>query len=494
MPHLGQLQLQLQLPQQEQCCWAAAVDGLAGMCQLTSLQLQLSLRPQQQQHLAHEQLATLFGAVGSLQRCKELSIRLGQLLVDSSGSAAAKANTPVAAASLGTLPALLVEPATLQPLVHLSSCLQSLQVTSEQRLPEAALAHIARLSQLTGLHLECSNSGGVIRADAASGSSSNSIYEESAAAALLPMMPQLQALALIGYFQQPQQQQQQQQVLLSQQGSSRQLLSLLQQLQPSNLTALDLGYNSQGCLLFPAAAHALAELTNMRSLGLAGAAVSAADMAVIGQGLKHLTMLDLSHSRPASSVVASGLAGNAVGSHADQYGTAVLPLRHWLGHCGGLQELLLCGRAVTAQDIQSVLQQLPQLTSLDLSGAPVGASTLAQGLCSVRRGGGSSSARLDLNAGGPSGTAARLARLSLRSIRLGPEGLQDMAAAASASLTGNSSSSNSLRYLRELDLRGCRAGGAAVAALRRALPGLQVVQLDGMDWAEQGLEWLIGDY
>jgi hypothetical protein len=74
-------------------------------------------------------------------------------------------------------------------------------------------------------------------------------------------------------------------------------------------------------------------------------------------------------------------------------------------------------------------------------------------------------------------------------MRLGPDGLQELAAAATAA-----AATAGLAGLRELDLRGCRAGGAAVAALRRALPGLQVVQLDGMDWAEQGLEWLIGDY
>jgi hypothetical protein len=505
MPHLGQLQLELQLPQQQQCAWAAAVDGLAGMCQLTSLQLHLSFPQQQQwqqlqQHLslAHQQLAALFRAVGSLRRCKRLSIRLVKLPSDSESAASTAAMAAQhMAISTGTAPSLLPDAPELQPLVHLSSCLQSLQVTSQHRLPATALAHIACMSQLTGLHLECS---------CCSSSSSDTYYgkyEDLAAAALLPVMPQLQQLALIGYFQHPQQQQQQH-ALLPQQGSSSSspLMSLLQQLQPSKVTALDLGYNSQGCLLFPAASHALAELTGLRSLGLAGAAVTAADLAAVGLGLQHLTRLDL--SLLSSAELAEGLAGDGGGGGIDRYGTAVLPLQRWLGHCSDLQELLLCGRAVTARDIRAVLQQLPQLTFLDLSGAPVGASHLAQGLCFARGQGGSNSSQLSVNSrppGDPSGTAARLVRLSLRGIRLGADGLQELAAAAAAAaaetagLAGSRrSSSSSLGQLRELDLRGCRAGGAAVAALRRALPGLQVVQLDGMDWAEQGLEWLIGDY
>ncbi|KAF6264214.1 hypothetical protein COO60DRAFT_224499 [Scenedesmus sp. NREL 46B-D3] len=466
------------------------------MRQLTSLQLHVScLRQTQQQQLVPQQLAALLEAVGKLQRCKQLSIMLDPPEGNSCSVVAAAAAVQQFKTTGANLPlAPLPELVTLQPIVQLSSCLQSLQVTAQQRLPVAALVHLACLSRLTALHLECS------RRRSRSSSSSSSVpiagrrssanYEEGAVAALLPVMPQLQQLALLGYFEQPQQQHHEA-VLPQPDGSS--MLPLLQHLQPSTLTALDLGHNSPGRLPFPAAAHPMAALTRLRSLGLAGAAVAAADLAVVGQGLRCLTRLDLRHSSDAE--LAAGLAGSD--GRGDVYGTAVLPLQHWLGHCSGLQELLLGGRALTAHDIAAVQQQLLQLTALDLSGAHTGASALAHGLCSAGRQGGGRPTQLRVDAVARRKLdAAQLVRLSLHGTRLGPDGLLELAAAAAAAARAPAglASSSSLAQLRELDLRGCRAGGAAVAALRRALPGLQVVQLDGMDWAEPGLEWLIGDY
>jgi hypothetical protein len=463
------------------------------MRQLSSLQLQVLPTTQgwreqqlQQQQLAQQQLAALVEAVGTLQHCKELNISL----CSPEAELEPLAQQSVAAGSRSSPCNVMPAADTLQPLMQLSGCLQSLQMTTQQRLPLAALEQLASLPKLTALHLQCNGSNG------ASAACATGSYEETAAACLLLLMPQLHSLALIGYFlqpppqHQPQQQQQQQPLpLLSLQGSSSSsVLELLHHLQPSKLTALDLGRNSQGCLPFPAAAHALAALTGLRSLGLAGAAVAAADLALMGQqGLRCLTRLNLSHCNDnAAAGSAAGLAGTAA-ARRDPYGTAVLPLRSWLGHFSCLQELALCGRAMSVQDIQAVRQHLLQLTSLGLSGALVDASTLARGLCSDQGLTGADSTRQLQGS-----ATAQLVRLSLRGIRLGPDGLGLLTAAVAPG--GLATNSSGLRLLRELDLRGCRAGGAAVAALRRVLPGLQVVQLDGMDWAEPGLEWLIGDY
>jgi hypothetical protein len=459
MPRLGRLQLELQLPQQQRCAWAATVEGLASMRQLTSLHLQLSSTAQgqqQQQHVVQQQLAALLEAVGHLQHCKELFIRLCPAEADLE-----LCTQHSIAAGLHAKPASLPTPATLLPLVQLSSCLQLLQIKTPQPLPAAALGHLACLSQLTALHLQCNSS---------SSTSSAASYCE-AVAFLLPIMPQLHSLVLAGYFLQPAAQQQQQQQLqeqMSQQGSSSSssMLPLLHHLQPSKLTWLDLSCSSQCCLPFPAAAQALAGLTSLRNLGLAGTAATADDLTAIGQGLRQLTRLNL---------------GNYM-NDADMYGIHILPLQRWLGQFGSLQELLLCQRTLKAEDIQAVVQHLPQLTRLDLSEAFVGVPALIHGLFGRRI--------------QSSGTVAQLLWLSLRGIRLGPEGLHALAAAAvaAAAVPGGLAANSGLGQLQELDLRGCRAGGAAVAALRRAVPGLQVVQLDGMDWAEQGLEWLIGDY
>lgn len=470
---LRQLSMQLQLPDQQQQAWAAAMEGMAKLTQLTSLKVQLQLlRPaqttstlqqvaslstlQQREQRAQQQLDALLHAAGQLCQCQELELRLDPAspLVERKQMPA-----PAAAAAAPTAPAvqplddfsIAMAVSTLQPLSQLTM-LRSLGIWTPVQLPAAVLAHIGALTQLTGLHLECHSSLEHSRRQLLINSSGEGDYQAAVVAALRPVLPQLQHFGLVCYVQQ--QWQQPQQLQQQEQRSSSCMVQLLQCLQPTMLQELNLSRTASR--LFPAARPALAALTGLVSLKLAGSSVTAADMAVLAQGLQRLTKLDLGHDSSAAAT-----------DRLQQRGAAVLPLRLWLTGFSSLQDLRLQRRPLTDADMQAIFD-LPQLVNLDLSGAHIAPGALASALSS-----GSSSSSTTVG--------ARLVKLSLKGVRLGPERLQDLGL-------------ERLRNLQVLDLRGCRPGAAAVAALRQALPGLGAVEMDGLDWAEQGLEWLIGDY